>query len=109
MDVTITARHCTLPESLKAQTEERLNRLVRFEPSAQTSQVYFHEDAGAKHAEIRLSVGGRPQMQAHGTGDTFRGALDQAVARAESQLRRRRARYRSHKAPPRAEQQMSAD
>jgi ribosomal subunit interface protein len=92
MDVTINARHCTVPESTRTQAAERLQRLARYEPRAGTAQVLFFRDGHAPKAEALVSVPGRARVIARATGDTFSAALDRAVERLERQLLRRRQR-----------------
>jgi ribosomal subunit interface protein len=103
MEVTITARHCTVPPATRRAALLRLNRLQRFEPRGATAIVNFESDHGEKHVEARLSVHGRPAVIARGSGPNFRVALDRSVEKLERQLRRNRARIRNHRAVPRSE------
>lgn len=96
MDVRITARHCSITDSVREVAQARVARLTRFEPRAAAAEVQFTNDSPAKRVEVRLHVPGAAQFQAHGLGDSFRSALDRSVEHLERQLRRRRARVRNH-------------
>jgi ribosomal subunit interface protein len=97
MQVNITARHCNVPQGVRVAAEQRLQRLERYEPRVDNAIVEFDSDAGNKQVETRVFVKGSHSIIAHGTGDTFRTALDKALDRLTRQLRRRRERVRNHK------------
>ncbi len=97
MDVRITTRHCSISDTLRRRTTERLEALQRYEPTLTDADVRFASDHGSPVAEIRLILR-RHTLQASAGGETFQTALDAAVQRAERQLRRRRERVTDHKA-----------
>ena len=88
MDVGITARHSEIPASIADRARERVSALERFEPQATAADVIFDLDHGVSRAEIKLLSAGRTSV-AHGSGATFRTALDEAVERLSRQLRKR--------------------
>lgn len=97
MDVTISARHTTVPSSLNDHAERLARRLDRYAPKAATMAVNFETENGIRAAEARLTAAGGPPMIGHGTGPTYRNALNQAVDRIERQLKRRRQRRRQNR------------
>ncbi len=97
MVVTISARHTTVPTTLHDHAERLAKRLDRLDPRAATMAVSFETRNGIRGAEARLTAAGGPPMIAHGTGPTYRNALNQAVARIERQLKRRRQRRRQNR------------
>lgn len=99
MNVSITTRHCTVSEKTRGEAAERLQRLQRYEPNVATAEVEFDDDHGTKQVETRIFVAGSHSIVAHGSGDTFRTALDRSIDRLTRQLKRRRERVRDHKAP----------
>lgn len=98
MDISITARHCTVPESVRSRAQERMRRLTRYDPRIASASVSFATDHGRMRAEARLAAAGGHVMVAGGDGDTFRMALDRAADRLARQLRRARKRDRDHRA-----------
>ena len=99
MNVSITTRHCTVSERTRSEATERLQRLQRYEPKVATAEVEFDDDHCTKQVETRIFVAGSHSIVAHGSGDTFRTALDRSIDRLTRQLKRRRERVRDHKAP----------
>jgi ribosomal subunit interface protein len=99
MDITIAARHCSITDAIRRRTERRLERLVRFESRATAAAVVFEEDHGRRRVELRLTVPGRGELLARGSGDTFPDAVAQAADRLERQLVRGRDRMRARRGP----------
>ena len=99
MNVSVTTRHCSVSERTRAEAAERLQRLQRYEPNVAEAEVEFDDDHGTKQVETRIFVAGSHSIVAHGSGDTFRTALDRSIDRLTRQLKRRRERVREHKAP----------
>ena len=99
MNVSITTRHCSVSERTRNEATERLQRLQRYEPRLANAEVQFDDDHGTKQVETRIFVAGSHSIVAHGSGDTFRSALDRSIDRLTRQLKRRRERVREHKAP----------
>ena len=77
--------------------EQRLKRLERYEPRVDNAIVEFDADHGNKQVETRVFVKGSHSIIAHGSGETFRTALDKSLDRLTRQLKRRRERIRDHK------------
>ncbi|HEY0672443.1 MAG TPA: ribosome-associated translation inhibitor RaiA [Longimicrobiales bacterium] len=103
MNVSISARHCSVSERTRTEAQERLRRLQRLEPRLANAEVEFDDDHGTKQVETRIFVNGSHSIVAHGSGDTFRTALDRSIDRLTRQLKRRRDRIRDHKAPKMSE------
>jgi len=86
MRITITARHCEIPDELRARARERLERLARIAPRPHDGRVVFLADHGRPTVEVRLHTArgvvhvGTARGADHGT------ALDLAVAKVRRQL-----------------------
>lgn len=94
MDVTITALHCTVPDSIRELTERRMAGLERYGRRAMSAAVSFANDHGRKTCEARIGIAGGPPRIATATAPTFRAALDLAADRLERQLKRYQDRRR---------------
>jgi ribosomal subunit interface protein len=94
MDLSIKARNLRVAESLRAQAEFRLDRMLRLEQRITAATITFEADNLVKSAEARLTVAGGPPILGRGEGATLRNALDAAMDRIERQLKRRRQRLR---------------
>ena len=97
MQVNISARHGNVPEQIKLEAKERVERLQRYEPHVNNAEIEFDTDHGDKKVETRVFLAGSHSIVAHGSGDNFRSALDQSLERLTRQLKRRRERVRDHK------------
>ena len=92
MNVTISARHCEIPESLRSTTEQRIHRLARYNRRLADAEVTYEVERVNHGVEIRLGVEGEPPVVARGTGTDFRAAFARGIERATRQLRRVRER-----------------
>jgi ribosomal subunit interface protein len=97
MEVTISAIHCSIPDTMHDHAVRLTRRFERYELKAASMAVAFQPVNGIRTAEARLSTGGAPPMVAHGTGPTYRNALNQAIDRIERQIKRARARRRQRR------------
>jgi ribosomal subunit interface protein len=93
MDITINARHCKVPESLRNQASQRLSRLTRIDRRLTAATLVFEVENMERRVEARVAVAGGPPIIGNGTGPTLRGALDAALTRVERQIKRRRERF----------------
>lgn len=98
MNVSITARHCNISDSIRDRTTERMQKLTRYEPRLSSADVVFTTDGSMKLVEARVSFAGGPVTVGRGSADTFQMALDRTTDRLGRQLKRRRERQREHQA-----------
>ncbi len=96
MRVQIAARHCDLPDSVRARTEELLEKLTRYEPRLSGAEVVFETEKHLKKVEAILSVDREEPVVAGGEGNEFREALDQMIDRLSRILRRKRSQKKDH-------------
>ncbi len=97
MIINTVARHCDVPDSVISRANEKLARLVRFEPRLASAEVVFHVERYIYRAEAILSLHGDGPAVARGEGSDFKAALDQATDRLSKILRRRRAHLLEHR------------
>lgn len=100
MDITITARHCAVPDSIREQTLRRVQRLSRFEPRTVSAAVLFEVEHADRIVETRIGVAKGPPLVARASGPTFRTALNRSVDRIERQLKRHRKRRIARRMAP---------
>jgi ribosomal subunit interface protein len=104
MRIQIAARRCEVPEPVKVRAEERIRKMVRYEPHLSSAQVVFEVEGHSKRVEAVLSTGNRAEpVVARGEGETFRSALDAMLDRMSRILRRRRDQIRDRKGASAAE------
>jgi ribosome-associated translation inhibitor RaiA len=86
MRTAITARHCDIPDELRARAQTLLQRLTKLAPRAHDAQVLFVQDHGTPTVEVRLHTArGAVYVGTAGAAD-LRTALDRAVAKVRRQL-----------------------
>ena len=92
MEITINARHCNVPDSLRNQATQRIHRLQRLHRRLTGGTIVFDVEREVRRAEARLAVAGGPPLISRGEGATLRVAMHSALDRLERQLKRRRER-----------------
>jgi ribosomal subunit interface protein len=99
MRIQIAARHCEVPEPVRARADEQLQRLTRYEPRLSAAEVVFEEEKHLKKVEGILSVDRDKPVVGSGEGESFRAALDQMLDRLSRMLRKRRSQRVDHQGP----------
>ncbi len=100
MEVRITSRHTTLPESLRARTEELLAKLNKYDARVSVAAVVFDEVKNSKKIEVILHIDRNAPIVATGEGDEFSEALSQVNERLVRQVRKLHEQTKDHRAPP---------
>ncbi len=100
MEVRITSRHTTLPESLRARTEELLSKLKKYDDRVSVVEVIFDEEKNSKKIEGILHIDRSDTIVATGEGEDFSEALSQVNVRLARQLRKLSDQTKDHRAPP---------
>jgi ribosomal subunit interface protein len=101
--VSITERHCHVPDSVRRKTEQLVAALSKYEQRASAADVIYTEEKHVRKVEVIVHIDGAPHVAARGEGGDFRSALDSVVERLSRMLRESRERRRDHKAPPLSE------
>ena len=96
MDIILRAKNCEVPGRVKTEMRERLEHATRFYDRLLGVEVTFSEEHNPRipePAQVEVTARTKGHMiRALGSGADHRGAIDQAVARFERQLRRYKAR-----------------
>jgi putative sigma-54 modulation protein len=91
MKPTITTRHFELSDSLRERTEERLIKLQRIFDRILDARVVVSLEKNRYTAEAIVTANGTP-LTSHVTADSEKTALEQALDKLETQLRRHKDR-----------------
>lgn len=86
MRITITARHCEIPDELRLRARELLERLRRVATRPHDGQVIFRKDHGSPAVEVRLHTARGAIHVGTADGTDHRSALDRAAAKVRRQL-----------------------
>jgi putative sigma-54 modulation protein len=101
--VQVTARHCEVPDDVRARTESQVLALAKYESRATAVDVVFSDEKHARKIELLVHIDGAEPVAAHGEGGDFRAALSEGIDRVSRMLRKQHDRRRDHKAPPLSE------
>jgi ribosomal subunit interface protein len=86
MRITITTRHCEVPDDLRADARARLERLGRLAARPHHLHLTFGAEHGRPTVELRLHTNRRHVHVALAEATDHRSALDRAVAKVRRQL-----------------------
>lgn len=86
MRITIAARHCDVPEDLRAEARAQLARLERLAPRPHHLHLTFGAEHGRYTVELRLHTNRRQVHVGLADAADHRSALDRAVAKVRRQL-----------------------
>jgi ribosomal subunit interface protein len=86
MRITITTRHCDIPEDLRARARARLERLGQRAPRSHHIKLIFSAEHGQPSVELELHTSRRQVHFATGEGADHRTSLDRAVAKLRRQI-----------------------
>ncbi|HEV8401267.1 MAG TPA: HPF/RaiA family ribosome-associated protein [Gemmatimonadales bacterium] len=89
MRITITARHCEIPDELRARARTLVERLAKIAARPHDAQVIFADDHGVAAVELRLHTARSKVYVAKAQADDHRSALDSAAQRVRRQLDKR--------------------
>ncbi|WP_024799861.1 ribosome hibernation-promoting factor, HPF/YfiA family [Nocardia sp. BMG51109] len=100
-DVVVKGRNVEVPDHFRIHVAEKLGRLERFDPSIHLFDVeLFHERNRRQRKScqrVEITVRGKgPVARAEACAESFYAALEQAVQKLESRLRRSKDRRRVH-------------
>ena len=98
MRVTITTRHCEIPDILKVRAEALGERLDHLTARAVECTILFENDHQAPSCEVRLHVARGRTLVARGEAGDHRTALDRAEEKLRNQLDKAPARPRRSRA-----------
>jgi ribosomal subunit interface protein len=89
MRITITARHCEIPDELRARARTLLERLGKIAARPHDAQVIFADDHAEAAVEVRLHTARGKVHVGKALADDHRTALDRAAQRVRRQLDKR--------------------
>jgi ribosomal subunit interface protein len=89
MRITVTARHCEIPDELRARARTQVERLAKIAARPHDAQVIFADDHGVAAVELRLHTARGKVYVAKAQADDHRTALDSAAQRVRRQLDKR--------------------
>ena len=105
MQITVSARHMGISESLKDYCREKSERLIRFFDRIQSIEVILDGNNGQHFAEMIVHSEGTQPFVAREQHDDAYAAVDLMLAKVERQIRRHKEKLRNRKHPPRTSEE----
>ncbi len=98
MEIKIVAKHGTIPEDVQKLIEGKVSKLPRF--FERTTAIYVIADlqhTDKPEVEVRLSAEERDDFFATANGTNVLGALEGAIEKIESQMRKHKSKLIDHR------------
>lgn len=86
MNITVSVRHCEIPDELRERAEQMANRLDGIWPRLQGATIVFGMEGLLATAEVRMQVRRGESLVATGEASDHRTALDRAEDKLRKQL-----------------------
>ena len=103
MDVTISGRHVEVTDAMRDHARERVGKLERFSPHLMHATVILAIEGDRHTAEVIGAVRSKGDIVAkHESHDMYL-SIDQAISKAERQLRKLEERFRHRRETQREE------
>lgn|GEM_PF-1734377 len=98
MEISITAIHCEVEESVKDYVREKVGKLDKYYDKARRTEVSLHVEDGNHEVELVCNSDSGQTFTVHvKSNNSIREAIDLAQEKMAKQLRRYKSRVRSHK------------
>jgi len=99
MDISMTARHFELNDSLREHVQGRFSRLDRYNQRTSRVTITLTEEKRQKRVEAIAAVDGDVDIHAEAVAEDFRTAVNRVSDKLVRQLKRRHERRRDHQEP----------
>ena len=96
MQVSITGRHVTVTDNVKAHVNDKLERSLGVFPQIESIHVILDEEKILKVAEVVIQGANHIRVSATEKSENLYDAIDRAVEHAERQIRKQRDKIQEH-------------
>ncbi len=96
MQISITGRHVTVTDNVKAHVNEKLERCLGLFPRIETVRVILDEEKLLKVAEIVIQAANHIRVTATEKSENLYDAIDRSIEHAERQMRKQRDKIQDH-------------
>ena len=96
MQVSITGRHVTVTDNIKAHVNDKLERSLGVFPRIESIRVILDEEKIFKVAEIVIQAANHIRVTSSEKSENLYDAIDRAIEHAERQMRKQRDKIQEH-------------
>jgi len=86
VQITVTARHCDVPDEIRTRAEDVAGKLARLAHRPQRMEIVFDQDHQRRLVELKMSLPRGQTLISTAEETDFRSALDRAAEKLRSQL-----------------------
>jgi ribosomal subunit interface protein len=94
VQITVTARHCEIPDDVRERAGEVADKLARMAHRPQRMEIVFDEEHQRRVAELKMWLPRGQTLVATAEATDFRTALDRAAEKLRTQLEKAAVRPR---------------
>jgi len=94
VQITVTARHCEIPDDVRERAGEVADKLARMAHRPQRMEIVFDEEHQRRVAELKMWLPRGQTLVASAEATDFRTALDRAAEKLRTQLEKAAVRPR---------------
>jgi putative sigma-54 modulation protein len=96
MQISITGRHLTVTDNVKAHVNEKLERCLGVFPRIESIHVILDEEKINKVSEIVIQAANHIRVTATEKSENLYDAIDRSIEHAERQMRKQRDKIQDH-------------
>jgi putative sigma-54 modulation protein len=96
MQISITGRHVTVTDNIKAHVNDKLERSLGVFPRIESIRVILDEEKILKVAEIVIQAANHIRVTSSEKSENLYDAIDRAIEHAERQMRKQRDKIQEH-------------
>ena len=96
MQVSITGRHVTVTDNVKAHVNEKLERCLGVFPRIESVHVILDEEKINKVSEIVIQAANHIRVTSTEKSENLYDAIDRSIEHAERQMRKQRDKIQDH-------------
>lgn len=96
MQVSITGRHVTVTDNVKAHVEDKLERCLGVFPRIESVRVILDSENRDQVSEIVIQAANHIRVTAKDKSENLYDAIDRSIEHAERQMRKQRDKVQDH-------------
>lgn len=96
MQISVTGRHVTVTDNVKAHVDEKLERCLGMFPRIESVHVVLDMEKRDYVAEISIQAAGHVRVTSTERSENMYNAIDRAVEHAERQMRKQHDKVQDH-------------
>jgi len=96
MQVSITGRHVTVTDNVKAHVEEKLERCLGVFPRIESVHVILDTEALNQVSEVVIQAANHIRISSTEKSENLYDAIDRSIEHAERQMRKQRDKMQEH-------------